>query len=57
MIKSMTGFGISSISYGGDRYNIEIRSVNSRFLDTKFKGVQLDFVIEDEIRKQVKNTH
>ncbi len=55
MIKSMTGFGVGTISTGLDRYNIEIRSVNSRFLDIKFKGIQLDLLLEDEIRKLVKN--
>ena len=55
MIKSMTGFGVGSISTGSDRYNIEIRSVNARFLDIKFKGIQLDLLVEDEIRKLIKN--
>ena len=55
MIKSMTGFGVGAISTGSDRYNIEIRSVNARFLDIKFKGIQLDLLIEDEIRNLIKN--
>ena len=54
MIKSMTGFGVGAISTGSDRYNIEIRSVNARFLDIKFKGIQLDLEIEDEIRTLIK---
>ena len=55
MIKSMTGFGVGTISTGSDKYNIEIRSVNSRFLDIKFKGIQLDLLVEDEIRNLIKN--
>ena len=55
MIKSMTGFGVGAISTGSDRYNIEIRSVNARFLDIKFKGIQLDLLVEDEIRNLIKN--
>ena len=55
MIKSMTGFGVGAISIGSDRYNIEIRSVNARFLDIKFKGIQLDLLVEDEIRSLIKN--
>ena len=51
----MTGFGVGAISTGSDRYNIEIRSVNARFLDIKFKGIQLDLLVEDEIRKLIKN--
>ena len=55
MIKSMTGFGVGAISTGTDRYNIEIRSVNARFLDIKFKGIQLDLLVEDEIRNLIIN--
>ena len=55
MIKSMTGFGVGTISTGSDKYNIEIRSVNSRFLDIKFKGIQLDLSVEDEITNLIKN--
>ena len=35
----MTGFGNGAISTGSDTCNIEIRSVNARFLDIKFKGI------------------
>ena len=55
MIKSMTGFGIGAISNGPDTCNIEIRSVNARFLDIKFKGMQIDLLVEDEIRNLIKN--
>ena len=55
MIKSMTGFGVGTISTEPDKYNFEIRSVNSRFLDIKFKGIQLDLLVEDEIRNLIKN--
>ena len=51
----MTGFGVGNISTGSDKYNIEIRSVNARFLDIKFKGIQLDLLVEDEIRNLIKN--
>ena len=51
MIKSMTGFGVCSFSIGEDRYNIELKSVNGRFLEIKFKGIQLDLSLEDEIKK------
>ncbi len=53
MIKSMTGFGVCSFSIGRDRYNIELKSVNGRFLEIKFKGVQFDLSIEDEIKKLI----
>ena len=51
----MTGFGVGTISTGTDRYNIEIRSVNARFLDIKFKGIQLDLLVEEKIRSLIKN--
>ena len=54
MIKSMTGFGIGSTSRDSNRYNIEIKSVNARFLDIKFRGIQLDLSVEDEIKKIIK---
>ena len=55
MIKSMTGFGISSLLKKDYKYNIEINSVNGRFLETKFKGTQLDLLVENKIRKLIKN--
>ncbi len=53
MIKSMTGFGVCSFSIGGDGYNIELKSVNGRYLEIKFKGIQLDLSVEDEIKKLI----
>ena len=50
----MTGFGIGSTSRDSNRYNIEIKSVNARFLDIKFRGIQLDLSVEDEIKKIIK---
>ena len=49
----MTGFGFCSFSIGEDRYNIELKSVNGRFLEIKFKGIQLDLSAEDEIKKLI----
>ena len=47
----MTGYGIGTLSHGSDKYNIEIKSVNARFLDIRFRGLQLDLSVQDEIRK------
>ena len=55
MIKSMTGFGLGSTTTKANRYNIEIKSLNARFLEIKFRGVQLDLLVEDEIKKILKN--
>ena len=51
MIRSMTGFGRGSAGRGKKRIDIEMRSVNSRFLEIKFRGIPLDPQIEQEIRK------
>ena len=47
----MTGFGIGKISQGDYKYNFEIKSVNARFCDIKFRGIQLDLSLQDEIKK------
>ncbi len=50
MIKSMTGFGRGSHGRGPNKIDVEIRSVNSRFLEMKFRGVALDPATEQKIR-------
>ena len=55
MIKSMTGFGFSSVLDGNDKYNIEIKSVNGRFFETKFLGTNLDLLTENKIKELVKS--
>ena len=51
MIKSMTGYGHSSIKEVGYHLNIEIRTVNSRYLDYKIRGYDLSINIEKKIRE------
>tara|TARA_Y100001970_G_C14103645_1_gene786878 strand:- start:43 stop:903 length:861 start_codon:yes stop_codon:yes gene_type:complete len=51
MIKSMTGFGRGTAGRGKNKIEIEIRSLNSRFLDVKYKGLVLDATLENEIKK------
>ena len=50
MIKSMTGFGRGSAGRGLNKIDVEIRSVNSRFLEMKFRGFSLDPTTEQKIR-------
>ena len=50
MIKSMTGFGRGSAGRGLNKIDVEIRSVNSRFLEMKFRGFTLDPATEQKIR-------
>ena len=51
MINSMTGFGRGNAGRGKNRIDVEIRAINSRYLDTKFRGFQLNFQLEQEIKK------
>ena len=46
----MTGFGRGSAGRGSNKIDVEIRSVNSRFLEMKFRGVALDPATEQKIR-------
>ena len=46
----MTGFGRGSGGRGPNKIDVEIRSVNSRFLEMKFRGVTLDPATEQKIR-------
>ncbi len=56
MIKSLTGFG--SVELNGEAYqiNIIIRTVNSRFLDIKYRGIDLNPKLEMEIRKEIQKS-
>ena len=47
----MTGFGRGNAGRGKNRIDVEIRAINSRYLDTKFRGIHLDFQLEQEIKK------
>ena len=55
MIKSMTGFGLSSSLNRDCKYNIEIKSINGRFFETKFKGIQLGILTENKIKELIKS--
>lgn len=53
MLKSMTGFGRSSLEKDGYGYSIEIKSVNHRYLDLSIKMPRSLSQLEDRIRKMV----
>ena len=53
MIKSMTGFGRGSAGQGQNKVEIEIRTVNSRFLEVKLRGLSIDPNIEEKVRNQI----
>ena len=46
----MTGFGRGSAGRGPSRIDVEIRTVNSRFLELKIRGFGLDPTIEQKVR-------
>ena len=53
MIKSMTGFGRGSAGQDQNKIEIEIRTVNSRFLEVKIRGLNLDPNTEEKVRAQI----
>jgi len=53
MIKSLTGFGNVEINNDSNQINIIIRTVNSRFLDIKIRGIDLNPKLEMNIRKDI----
>ena len=53
MIKSLTGFGNTTIDNESDQLSITVRAVNARFLDIKFSGIELNPELEIKIRKEI----
>ena len=51
MILSMTGFGHAVIDTEVGQLSASVRSVNSRYLDIKIRGVNIDPKVEREIRQ------
>ena len=51
MIKSMTGFGRGSVKSKGGQINVEIQSLNSRYIDLRFLGFNLTPETEDNFRR------
>ena len=53
MIRSMTGYGKQSLSIDGREYQIEIKSVNNRYLDINIKMPKTLSYLEDTIKKEI----
>lgn len=53
MIKSMTGYGRGTVEQDGLRVVTTVRTVNSRYLDIKLRGVELEPDLENEIRDMI----
>ncbi len=52
MIKSMTGYGRSTVNNGGGQILVTVRAVNSRYFDLKIRGFDLDMALDLDIRNR-----
>ena len=53
MVKSMTGYGKSSLSINSREYQIEIKAVNHKYIDTNIKMPRIISYLEEDIRKLI----
>ncbi len=57
MIKSMTGYGLASASFTGVKYTVEIKSLNSKFLELSLKIPKTfsskEFALRNECTKRI----
>lgn len=53
MIKSMTGYGRATLSKNLREYQVEIKSVNHRYLDISIKMPKAISYLEEEIKKEI----
>ncbi|WP_345213131.1 YicC/YloC family endoribonuclease [Mucilaginibacter gynuensis] len=57
MIKSMTGYGIASFDSGSTKYTVEIKSLNSKFLELSLRLPKLfsdkEFQLRNDCSKQI----
>ena len=50
MIKSMTGYGKGNISENSRNYQVEIKSVNHRYLDISVKMPRVLSFLEEDVK-------
>jgi uncharacterized protein (TIGR00255 family) len=53
MIKGMTGFGLAQRQFFGGGFNLEIKSLNHKFLDLVFHLPSSFSMLEDKIKKEI----
>jgi uncharacterized protein (TIGR00255 family) len=53
-MRSMTGYGSGAVERGELRANVDVRSVNHRFLDLKLRAGQLPAAVEEAISTRVR---
>ena len=53
MVKSMTGYGKSSLSINSREYQVEIKAVNHKYVDVNIRMPRIISYLEEDIRKLV----
>ena len=53
-VRSMTGYGRGMAERDGRRAEVEIRSVNHRFMDVKLRGAPLDAQVEERVSVRIR---
>ena len=53
MIKSMTGYGKSNLSINSREYQVEIKTVNHKYIDTNIRMPRAISYLEEDIRKLI----
>ena len=53
MAKSMTGYGKGSLSINLREYQVEIKTVNHKYIDINIKMPRIISYLEEEVRKQI----
>jgi len=53
MVKSMTGYGKSSLSINSREYQVEIKTVNHKYIDTNIRMPRIISYLEEDVRKLV----
>lgn len=54
MLRSMTGFSSVLFSIGDDKFSLDIKSVNHRFVEVNIKAPDRFFLLENKIRDTIK---
>lgn len=53
MVKSMTGYGKSSLSINSREYQVEIKAVNHKYIDANIKMPRVISYLEEDVRKLI----
>ena len=53
MIKSMTGYGKSNLSINSREYQVEIKTVNHKYIDTNIRMPRIISYLEEDVRKLI----